>query len=186
MSPWDAIVLAGGRGSRLGGVDKASLTVGDETLLVRVLAAVKGAARIVIVGDVDVPGAVVVREEPPHGGPAAAVGRGLTEVRSTYVLLAGCDQPFLADALNVLLAHGDGDGAIALDSTGRRQYLMSIVRSDALRESVRHLGPLDGVPLRTLLAPLTLREVAVPDRSTLDIDTWDDHRRAQTEEEPHD
>lgn len=186
MPDWDAIVLAGGRGSRLGGVDKAALTVGGRTLLDRVLAAVDGAARVVVVGDVERAGATVVRESPPFGGPAAAVGAALAEVGSAYVLLVGCDQPFVAEALDLLLTQVDGDGVIALDGSGRRQHLLTIVRTEALRESARRLGPLDGLSLRSLLAPLKLQEITVPDRSALDVDTWDDHDRATAEEEIHD
>ena len=43
---WDAVVLAGGRGSRLGGVDKATLELDGSTLLGRTLAALAGAARV--------------------------------------------------------------------------------------------------------------------------------------------
>src|SRR5680860_874839 len=42
----DAIVVAGGRGTRLGGADKASITVGARTLLERALAAVADAERV--------------------------------------------------------------------------------------------------------------------------------------------
>jgi molybdopterin-guanine dinucleotide biosynthesis protein A len=182
MVAWDAIVLAGGRGSRLGGVDKAALVVGGSSLLDRTLHAVSGADRVVVVGDVDAPGAVVVQESPRHGGPAAAVGAGLAEVTAPYVLLVGCDQPFVAEALETLLAEADGDGVVAVDADGRRQHLMTVARTAALGESATTLGDLDGQSLRALLAPLALREVAVPARSALDIDTWDDHERARTEE----
>ncbi len=47
---YDAIVLAGGSGSRMDGADKASLTIAGTTLLDRVLAAVGGAATVVVVG----------------------------------------------------------------------------------------------------------------------------------------
>lgn len=184
MPDWDAIVLAGGRGSRLGGIDKAGLTLGTDTLLDRTISAVRGAGTIVVVGDVTVPHAIVVREDPRHGGPAAAVGAGLAEVTAPYVLLCGCDQPFLADAVDLLLARADheGDGVIGLDGAGRRQHLMSVVRTDALRDSARRLQPLDGQSLRALLAPLDLDGIVVPDRSALDVDTWDDHARALMEE----
>ncbi len=171
-------MLAGGRGSRLGGVDKAALELDGSTLLSRTLAAVAGASRVVIVGDAEVPGAITVREEPRFGGPAAAVGTGLAEVRSAYALLAGCDQPFLADAVPVLLAAVRGDGVIAVDADGRRQYLMSIVKADALRTAVQAQASLTNLSLRALLAPLDLIDVAVPRRSTLDIDTWHDRDSA--------
>ncbi|MFT4082535.1 MAG: NTP transferase domain-containing protein, partial [Nocardioides sp.] len=74
-----AIVLAGGRGSRLGGVDKATLEIGGRSLLHRVLAACADAAEVVVVGD-PVAGteARFVREQPPYAGPAAALLAGWT------------------------------------------------------------------------------------------------------------
>src|SRR5262249_61472310 len=75
-----AIVLAGGRGRRIGGRDKPALPVGGRSMLRRVLDAVAGADPRVIVGPVrsDVPAGVAqVREHPPGGGPVAALAARL-------------------------------------------------------------------------------------------------------------
>ena len=177
---WDAVILAGGRGSRLGGVDKSAIEFGGESLMERTLRVVKDADRIVVVGRVEAPGALVVCESPPGGGPAAALGAALDHVSADFVLLVGCDQPFLSDALNILLASAYGDGAVAIDGSGRRQHLMSILQAEALRSVVAAQGHLQGLALRTLLDSLELQEVSVPSRSTLDIDTSDDEARART------
>ncbi len=50
MPSYDAIVLAGGSGRRLGGVDKADIRVGEQTLLDRALDAVAEATKRVVVG----------------------------------------------------------------------------------------------------------------------------------------
>ncbi|NJP68904.1 NTP transferase domain-containing protein, partial [Streptomyces spiramenti] len=42
-APFDAVVLAGGAGRRLGGADKAAVRVGGRTLLDRVLTASRAA-----------------------------------------------------------------------------------------------------------------------------------------------
>ncbi|MGH8776871.1 MAG: NTP transferase domain-containing protein, partial [Jiangellaceae bacterium] len=47
---WDAVVLAGGRGSRLGGVDKPALRIGGRTLLDTALVATAAARSTVVVG----------------------------------------------------------------------------------------------------------------------------------------
>ena len=175
---WDAVVLAGGRGSRIGGVDKATLEIDGSTLLARTLAAVTGASRRIVVGEVEARGAIVVQEEPRFAGPAAAVGAGLSEVTAPYALLAACDQPFLTDAIAVLVEAVTGDGVVAVDAHGRRQHLMCVVSSDALRRAVDAQPSLINLSLHALLAPLDLVEVAVPSRSTLDIDTWHDRDAA--------
>lgn len=175
---WDAIVLAGGRGARLGGVDKATLEIDGTTLLSRVLAAVDGAERIIVVGDVEAAGAIVVQEEPRFAGPASAVGAGLAEVGSPYVFVCGVDQPFLVEAIPALLEAVTGDGVMAIDAAGRRQPLMCVVEANALRRAVAAQPSLTDLSLRALLSPLDLVEIAVSDRSTLDVDTWHDRDRA--------
>jgi len=180
---WDAIVLAGGRGSRLGGVDKAALEVGGETLLARTLRALAGAGRVIVAGDPrPVPeGTILVQEEPRFAGPAAAIGAAMAEVRAPYVFLSGCDHPFLADAVDLLLDSASGDGVIAIDGDGRRQYLMSVLDAAALRASIAAQPTLVDLSVRTLLVPLELMEIPVPVRAAMDIDTWHDQKQALAE-----
>ncbi|MFB2586191.1 molybdenum cofactor guanylyltransferase [Herbiconiux liukaitaii] len=85
----DAIVLAGGRSTRLGGSPKALLQVDGRRLVDIAVDAAReaGARRIVVVGPpVDLPPPAsplstsamgTVREDPPFGGPAAGIGAGL-------------------------------------------------------------------------------------------------------------
>src|SRR4051794_19364435 len=87
---FDAVVLAGGRARRMGSEDKLSLDVGGRSLLSRVIDAVAGAGRIVVVGprrvvdtDVDV---VWCREQPEGSGPAAALRTGLDHVTAELVV----------------------------------------------------------------------------------------------------
>ena len=80
-APFDAIILAGGAGRRLGGRDKSALTVAGRPLLSRVLQAVIRARRVVVVGQVEVPDGVgQVSEDPPGGGPVAGIAAGLAEL----------------------------------------------------------------------------------------------------------
>ncbi len=183
---WDAIVLAGGRASRLGGVAKADLVVEGRSLLDRTLDAVAGAAAVVVVSDVEVPDAVVVQESPRFGGPAAAIGAGLAEVRSPWVLIAACDYPFVAEAVGPLLDarpdDGTADGVVAVDAGGRRQHLLCVVSTSALRDAVAAQETLTDLAVHRLLAPLVLTEIALPPRATVDVDTW--HDREMAEERP--
>jgi molybdopterin-guanine dinucleotide biosynthesis protein A len=78
-----AVILAGGEASRLGGGGlKATRPVRGTPLLSRVLAAVDGAQRAVVVGPPELASLVpqdtlLTREEPPGGGPVAALAAGL-------------------------------------------------------------------------------------------------------------
>ena len=179
----DAIVLAGGRSKRLGGADKSAFLLDGTTLLERACAAVAGAERIVIVGTVDDPpsGVEVVLENPPFGGPAAGIGAGLAALGSAaseFVAVLACDVPHAAAAFSALhteAARGfEADALVAVDDAGRRQTLLGIYRASSLRGAVDKAGSLDGLSVRSLLAGLTIVEVAVPQGSTLDVDTWHD------------
>jgi molybdopterin-guanine dinucleotide biosynthesis protein A len=78
-----AIVLAGGAARRLGGRDKPALPIGGRPMLDRVLAAASGATCRIVVGPAraDVAADVIqVREDPPGGGPVAALAAGLAEL----------------------------------------------------------------------------------------------------------
>ncbi|MEJ0052971.1 MAG: molybdenum cofactor guanylyltransferase MobA [Methylovirgula sp.] len=102
-----AIVLAGGRGTRMGGVDKASQMLGATPLIAHVLAALKtqcaemvinangDAARFAALG---VP--VVPDDVPDFAGPLAGILAGLDYLVAhhpdlTYAVSAATDTPFL-------------------------------------------------------------------------------------------
>lgn len=172
---FDAIVLTGGGATRLGGIDKSSLRVDGRTLLDVTLDAVDGARRIVVVG----PGGV--SEQPPGGGPAAAIGAGVValaadpEAADVVVVLA-CDMPGIAAAVPVLLVAGPGSLAREGD---RVQYLAAVHDVPALRGAVdEHAHHLHGLSVRALLDGLDLHLVDVPAGSTADVDTWADADRA--------
>ncbi|MCC9178444.1 molybdenum cofactor guanylyltransferase [Arthrobacter sp. zg-Y750] len=191
---YDAVILAGGRSSRLGGSPKALLRTGGRTLLETTLDAVAGARRVAVVG----PGSllplledasretVLVREEPEFGGPAAAVAAGLEALPASgdWTLVLACDMPRIASAAGVLLdAAGsddsDGDSTLlALDADGRSQPLAGLYRTADLRQAVLGHAPggLTNMSMKALLARVQWRGVDVPPMSTADVDTWADAR----------
>lgn len=97
---YDTIVLAGGAARRLGGADKPALSVGARPLLDRVLAACPDAAITVVVGPHRPTARAVVRalEDPPGGGPLAALDAGLRHTTAPAVLVLSADLPFLTAA----------------------------------------------------------------------------------------
>lgn len=189
---YDAVVLAGGRGTRLGGADKAAVTVGGESLLRRTLGAVSAARTVVVVGEPDpstVPGPVrVVQESPRHGGPVAAIAAGLHEVDAAWTLVAACDHPFLADAPTRLTdavgRSGSGpdeaDGAVAVAGSTGRRFLLVLARTDRLTRALADLGEPAGRSVGELLRRLDLTDVPVGEQAALDVDTWDDRDQAES------
>lgn len=151
-----AVVLAGGAGRRLGGADKPNLAVGGKRLIDRVLAALAGLDEVVVVGEVAVAAGVrVVREDPPGGGPAAAVVAGLAALspRLTQVGLFAADLPFL-DVAELVASATATTGALYADETGSAQWLCSLWPADALRYRAAQHPDSDGLPLRALLADM--------------------------------
>lgn len=182
QTAWDAIVLAGGRSSRLGGVDKAALQAGPKTLLQITLDAVVQARHVVVVGDRSHLGSgervSVVREDPPGGGPAAGIAAGLAGVAEPITVILACDMPRVGEVVPVLLRALEGADAsvqavVARDGD-RTQYLAAAHRTSALRDRVGALDSWAGRSVRQLYAELAVATVDVPDGSTRDIDTWDD------------
>ncbi len=182
MQEVSAVVLAGGTGERLGGVDKANLTYAGRSLLARALDALPPAAPVIVVGPQTPTHRPVrfVREEPPLGGPAAGLLAGrdaLGSVGGLLVVLA-VDMAGVTEAtVRRLVAAADGaDGAILVDAQGRRQLALAVEigRLDAARPP---LGDESGLPIHRLLAGLTLVEIRADGDEALDVDTWSDLRR---------
>jgi molybdopterin-guanine dinucleotide biosynthesis protein A len=184
---FDAIVLAGGGGRRLGGIDKATVTIGAQTLLERALASLAAADRIVVVGP-DRPhlarqgGPIVsTQEQPPGGGPVAAIAAGLAHVAADVVIALACDMPFFDAAAAERLAAeiGRADAAMFVDGTGRRQYLAAAYRRRSLEGAIGALPAVDGASMRELAERLTITELLTDPEVTLDCDTWDDINRSR-------
>ncbi|ONH36495.1 NTP transferase domain-containing protein [Protofrankia sp. BMG5.30] len=182
---WDAVVLAGGLARRLGGVDKPALTIGEKTLLERVLTAVDDAQEVIVVGPRRPVAAsrhvVWTRERPPGGGPVAALAAGLELVGAPLVAVLAADLPFVtAGTLDTLVrAVDDGkvQGALLADPAGRRQYLTGVWRTSALRARLPVVTA--GVPMRSVLAGLPVRVLPADARVTLDCDRPADVERAR-------
>lgn len=188
MTPYDVIVPAGGAARRLGGQDKPGLTVGGTTLLDRVLAACAGARTTVVVGPARPTarsGVRLTREQPPGGGPVAAVAAGLAGVTAPVVLLLAADLPFLDGRtvrrlVTALAGAGQETAAVVLvDAAGRDQPLAAAYRTDPLRSALAALGDPAGLPLRRLTGGLPTLRLADTDDVTYDCDTWEDLERAR-------
>lgn len=179
---WAAVILAGGRGARLGHVDKARLEHHGRSLLDHALAAVVDAAEIVVVGD-PVPTSTrarFVREEPAGSGPLAAASAGVAALGSApdLVVVLAVDMPGVTSGTvgRLLDSARRTDGAWLTDSEGRRQPA-GAVRPAVVAGLTDDSDGLAGRPLRRLLeAPGTVAVPAVDDEAD-DVDTWADVAR---------
>ncbi|MEU9284438.1 DUF6457 domain-containing protein [Streptomyces sp. NPDC048275] len=208
-APYDAVVLAGGAARRLGGADKPGVRVGGRALLDRVLAACADAGTTVVVAEPRTTARPVAwaREDPPGGGPVAALDAGLRHTTAPYVVVFSADLPFLDEGtVRRLLAplresgpphdpakpegvrEGVPDGVLLTDPDGRDQPLVAAYRAAALRRELSALaaapGGLTGLPLRRLTAALDLTRISDPVAS-FDCDTWDDIAAARARIREH-
>ncbi|WP_229673968.1 NTP transferase domain-containing protein [Nakamurella endophytica] len=182
------MVLAGGAGRRLGGVDKPALRHADRSLLDVALAAVAG-ARVVVVGPERAglaPGVRSVREQPPGGGPAAGIAAGVRALApgpEAVVAVLAADQPGVSAGVVAALvaalrsAAPAAAGARAAGPDGRGQQLLSVWRAGDLAAAVGRRVDWTGRSVRELLAGLPAVDVPVPAGAVADIDTPDDLER---------
>ncbi|MEU3931367.1 NTP transferase domain-containing protein [Streptomyces sp. NPDC029044] len=191
---YDAVVLAGGAARRLGGADKPGVRVGGRPLLDRVLAACATARTTVVVAAPRPTARPVTwaREDPPGGGPLAALDAGLRHTTAEHVVVLSADLPFLdettVDRMLSTLRTSGRDGVLLTDPGGRDQPLVAAYRAPRLREELallagRH-GALAGLPLRRLTAELDLTRISDPVAS-FDCDTWDDIATARARIREH-
>lgn len=198
-----AVVLAGGRSTRLGGVDKTALQIDGVAMLTTVLtaAAGAGAAPIVVMGasrpDLAPPEVLdavrFVADPVEQGGPAAALAAAIATLGQPappYLFVLAADLPHVsAEALRDLassLATADPgvDAVVPVDAEGRSQWLFSVWRTTALhhRISVREVAA--GTALHRLLGPARTRawrpsSAAVDPEPWRDCDTPEDLHRAR-------
>ncbi|MEV5652119.1 NTP transferase domain-containing protein [Nocardia sp. NPDC052254] len=188
MTTVDAIVLAGGRATRMGGVDKPAITVGGRTMLGTALAAVADCARVVVVGPPrpELPAEILQVQEVPSGsGPVAALESGIRALAddphpADLVVLLAADLPFLtASTIEELIEYvttSVADAAFATDESGRPQYLVGVWRRAALLTALRRLDSVENQPMKALVPANT---VMVALTGIADCDTPEQVRAAQ-------
>lgn len=180
-----AVVLAGGTAARMDGVDKASIELGGVTLLERSLAATMAALEVVVVGS-EVPTSrptTWTREEPAGGGPAAGILAALDRFLTPPDLVAvlAVDMPRVnagtVARLTWAVERSEADGAVLVDTQGRRQPLAAVYRYAVLQAArPREREREHGLPVRALVGDLRLAEVPAVGDEARDIDTWADLR----------
>jgi molybdenum cofactor guanylyltransferase len=94
------VVLAGGHGRRLGGINKALLDIAGSTNIARVLAVLEPICGdlTVVVNDASlsgIPGVRLVLDTDPHAGVLPALAQGLEAADGTLAIVVACDMPFL-------------------------------------------------------------------------------------------
>lgn len=177
-----AVVLCGGQGRRFGG-DKTSADLAGRPVLDHLLDGLPAEWDVVCVGLARPTRRAVrwCREEPPGGGPVAAVAAALPLVDASVAVLLGGDMPYAAGAAPELAARlastPEADAVVGAGSGGRLQPLLGAYRVAALSAAVP--SPPAGTPLMRVVDRLSLVTVPVTGDADLDVDTPADLDRAR-------
>jgi molybdopterin-guanine dinucleotide biosynthesis protein A len=132
------IVLAGGQGTRLGGVNKALIEIGGRRVIDRLLDALRPlGSPIVIVSNDDsllgLPGTLVVRDVEPRAGALMGLYSGLREARTPLAVVTACDMPFVSTALlRALVARAAGADVVVPLIDARPEPLHAVYRASCV------------------------------------------------------
>lgn len=121
-----AILLTGGKSRRMG-QDKSQLMVEGSTLAVRTASLLRLVVETAVEVGPGVSGLPTTLEEPPGGGPLAALTAGCRALRdhghAGGALAVACDLPLLSKSLLRLLVEWDSPGSVVPVVQGRPQPL---------------------------------------------------------------
>ena len=185
-----AAILAGGRARRLGGADKAALSVGGATILARQLAALAVVAEPVFLvghGTANPPEAAGLRRVAdliPGAGALGGIYSAIVQSPAERTLVVGCDMPFLPPRLLQRLVAEPGD--IVMPRSRRGYEPLCAVYSKrcaaALRERIAHGELKASVPPPGVhvveLGPETLEQLDPDGLLLVNVNTPEDYAHA--------
>ncbi|MDH2917107.1 MAG: molybdenum cofactor guanylyltransferase [Gallionella sp.] len=180
-----AVILTGGDSRRMG-QDKATLLLGEHSLLQHVITLVQPMFSDIIISvrqpraDVTLP---QVCDDPNHRGPLAGLAAGLQNAKTPWVFAVACDMPFIDHAVIERLAQfREGFQAVVPMVQGYPQPLLAFYSAACLAEVIECLHGGGKHSLRELLDRLQVRYVSEDElrmadsalRSFVDLDTPED------------
>jgi molybdopterin-guanine dinucleotide biosynthesis protein A len=140
-----------------------------------------GAASVVVVVGPQQPvpsGVELTQEDPPGGGPVAAIAAGLDRVSAELVVILAVDYPLVDSAViaDLIASLGDADGCVLRDDGGRDQPLAGVFRIARLRAALDRLPSAAGTSVRGVMQMLHVKSITrMP--AALDCDTPEDLER---------
>lgn len=95
-----ALILAGGKATRFGGIAKHLLVIDDETIFARQVGVLASrVAEILVSSGEDIAGFRTVRDSVANVGPIAGIAAGLAAARTPWLLVVAGDMPYLDGTL---------------------------------------------------------------------------------------
>lgn len=164
MSDVTAVILAGGRSTRMGGGDKTQSLIGTHTSLDLLVGSLPRKVAVVVVGPhaPTVGEAVLCREDPEFGGPVAALAAGLQHVTTPYAFVVAADMPRaggLLERLHTARANAQAESAIPVDADDHVQHLCFLARTSALSEAIEGLATPVDAAMKSVFAQIDVYTV---------------------------
>jgi molybdenum cofactor guanylyltransferase len=137
-----ALILAGGKATRLGGVAKHELVVDGRTIFERQTAVLAPRVQEILVANpTDIPGYRCVRDVLPDVGPLAGIAAGLQASFTPWLLVVAGDMPHLTGAVvdQLIEAVSGEDDAVGVRIGGLPEPLVSVLHRRVLPAVTRRL-----------------------------------------------
>jgi molybdopterin-guanine dinucleotide biosynthesis protein A len=192
---WTGAILAGGRARRLGGLNKAGLTLqpGGASILDRQVARLRRVVdrTIIIANDAErfsTSGVPVIRDLVPDGGPLGALYTAITAARGHRTLVVACDMPFVSEPLLAYLVSVGDTADITIPKTARGYEPLCATYSPRSGDELRRMIDAGRQRLSDVarIPGLTIREIGRDELENFgpeevlffNLNTPDDHARA--------
>lgn len=173
------IILAGGKGRRLGGRDKCSETIGNQTLLERVISSLSFLESLIIVTGTPgqtlpeiehTPPIRVVADDFPGKGPLGGIYSGLVASAQASNLVVACDMPFLNQELLKYLLETAGKFDVVVLRIGEELEPLHAVYRKSCIEPIKRLFEEGHFNIRRLFDIVKVRYVTAAEIERFDPD----------------
>jgi molybdenum cofactor guanylyltransferase len=126
-----ALILAGGKATRLGGVDKREIVIDGRTIFERQVEALRPCvAEIVVSSPRAIPGHRSVADQVPELGPLAGIAAGLATATTPWLFVLAGDMPHVHRAfVELVLSRADAESdAVGIRIGGLPEPLCTVLR----------------------------------------------------------
>lgn len=165
-----ALILAGGRATRMGGIAKHEIVVQGETILARQARTLRPLVdEILVSAPADIAGFRTLRDAPEHEGigPLAGIAAGLAATSSQWLFVVAGDMPYIdASLIEHMLATRDRD-AVGIRVRGLPEPLVCLLRVEPARRATAALLVEKRHKASGLLAALDVTWIEDPDPRAL-------------------
>ena len=158
--PITALILAGGKATRMGGVDKRELVIEGRTIFERQVEALAPCVvEIIVSSPRPIAGYRSVRDAVAGAGPLAGIAAGLAAAATPWLFVIAGDMPYVHRAFVELVVSRAEDGcdAVGIRIGGLAEPLCTVMRVAAWREVVARRLAAGRLKASSLLTDESLR-----------------------------